>query len=118
MIKLEHCQEYGEVDFGFIPCLALEQVFCFTLRNYLDFFETTFPDAFPAHFIAGLTGVVDYRMAWSSLLDKYSGEFVEDSVVFEGDIPTSAEPENSTLLPFFDLVWKKCGFGQRPEDLR
>ena len=86
MIKLEHCQEHGEVDFGFIPCSALEQEFCFTLRNYLDFFEKNFPDAFPVHFIAGLTGVADYRMAARFHFERFAGHFVEDSVVFDGEI--------------------------------
>ncbi|MBN2313940.1 MAG: hypothetical protein JXM79_08410 [Sedimentisphaerales bacterium] len=118
-IDKESCKEWSKVEFGFIACSSLEIAFTETLSTYLTFCRDILKLELPLRFIAGATGVEEYRMTAPSGInfagfEKFAGRVVEENLIYEGTITHYELPVTTILRPFFDYVWEECGLS-RPD---
>ncbi len=114
MIKEDHCKESANVDFGFFPCSAIEQVFDTSLANYIRVAKDHLSLALPLRFIVGVDGVAGHRMALPPVLGRgFGGRMVEDHVRHEGMIESFDVESHEVLLPFYVKLWRECDL-ERP----
>jgi hypothetical protein len=103
---------YGVVVDGY------EDAFVRALDNYRNFAKSTLIAELPLRFIAGLTGIEEFKiqaprgMTFGGF-EKYAGRAVEAHIVFEGTVDWST-PSLEVLRPFFEAVWDTFGL-QRPK---
>jgi len=117
-IEGKRLMERANVSFGFFPCLSLEHTFLYTLTNYLKFASDTLHLQLPLRFIAGATDVEGYRMTsppgMHFIGDQFSGNVVDEHIIYEGVIKSYDVKVTEVLRPFFDYVWEECGL-DRPD---
>lgn len=111
-IEKNRLMERANVDFGFFPFGAFEQIFVMTLDHYLKFARDILKLPIPLKFIAGATDVLGYRMAVRGT--KVLGNVVEDHITFEGIIEDYLQEPRIILGSFFEHVWEECGL-ERPK---
>ncbi len=99
---------------AYIPCIAIEQVYTYTLTHYLKFAQEHLQLELPLHFVAGLTGVEGFKMSVGQGF--FSGRMIEQNVIYEAEINDYDADVGELLLPFFRHVWEECGI-ERPENL-
>lgn len=110
------------VNFGFFPCSTVENAFIQTLSSYLPFCRDVLKIPLPMKFIAGATRVKGYRMAAPRNMgfgdtERFAGDVVDDSIVYEGQILDYESDSTKILRPFFDHLWDECGLS-RPDNER
>lgn len=119
LINKKRCMN-RDVEFGFIASVAVEKTFANTLRNYMNIAKDHLHVRAPLRFIAGLTGVFEYRMAVPSSMQSFShfdGLVHTDHIVYEGMIPDwNAEPA-LLLRPFFEQIFDECGLTRPNVDI-
>jgi hypothetical protein len=108
-----------KVEFGYFPCVSLEDIFIWTLNNYLKFANDVLEISLPLKFIAGATDVLGYRMTPPPGMnftgfERFAGNVFEDHIVFNGIIKDYSQKAQTILRPFFEYVWEECGL-KRPD---
>ncbi len=94
------------------PITAVEEVFAFTLTNYLKFAREALRLNEPVRLMAGATDVKGYEV---SLRDGYRGGMVfGEHIVYEGVIDNLGDQVTTVLRPFFEYFWEECGL-ERPD---
>jgi hypothetical protein len=110
-----------EVDFGYFPCVSVENSFTRTLVNYIRFARDFLKIPLPMKFIAGATDVKGYRMTappgMSFSYERFAGRVVEEHIVFEGMITDYSKQAHTVLRPFFEHVWEECGLTRPDKDV-
>lgn len=109
----------AKIDFGFFPCVALEDCFISSLANYLQFSKNVLKLPLPIRFIAGATNVKGYRMTAPTGMhfggfEKFAGSVVEQHITYDGKIENYDEKVTDILRPFFNHIWEECGL-DRPD---
>jgi hypothetical protein len=116
----EHQKNFAGVSFGYFPCAWLEDCFVATLGRYIQFARYTLNAELPLTFIAGVTGVEDYRMTAPKGMYLAEGQFggrsIKDEIVFEGTVPNYDVDLRQVLRPFFERIWEECGLDRPPRE--
>ena len=121
-IDKELCKEWSKVEFGYFACSSLETAFTQTLYTYLTFCQNILNLQLPLRFIAGATGVEEYRMTAPSGMnfggfEKFGGRVVEENLIHEGTITNYELPVTAILRPFFDYIWEECGLNRPDKEI-
>jgi hypothetical protein len=94
------------------PITSVEEVFAFTLTNFLKFVRETLRLSGSIRFVAGATDVKGYEVA---LRDGWRGGTVLDEhITYEGVINNLGDQATTILRPFFEYFWEECGL-ERPD---
>lgn len=91
----------------FIPSTYVEEIFTSTLDSYMKFSKAVLGLPLPLRVEAGLVGIKDYRIAVSN--NRIAGRCLTDIIAWKADISSYENPAGEILLPFFELIWAKCG---------
>ena len=96
----------------YIPNVALEQTFTYTLTNYLKFLRDVIKAVPPLRMECGLTDVEGYGITGSH--NQVKGEVVDQNIIWETTIEDYETEPTTYLSRFFDTVWSKCGLSRPP----
>lgn len=122
-IDKEYLKKRGGTEFGFFPSAPFEKTFHFTLTNYLSFAKDVLKLIPPFRFIAGATGIKDYKMGappgmeFKGGFEPFDGNVFEENIVYNGRIESFSENIGGILTPFFELVWKECGLNRPNKEI-
>ncbi|MCI5124797.1 MAG: hypothetical protein D3925_10040, partial [Candidatus Electrothrix sp. AR5] len=106
-------------DFGYFPCVLLENIFIKTLDSYLKFAHEKLQLLLPLKLIVGATDVREFRMGAPldmrfNHTNQFGGKNFENDLIKEMTIDDYDTPPRSILMPFFEYVWEECGLN-RPD---
>lgn len=103
---------FSQTSFTRFPITAVEEVFAFTLTNFLKFARETLRLNGSIRFIAGATDVKGYEIA---LRDGWrNGMVLDEHIIYEGVIGDLDDRATVILRPFFEYFWEECGL-KRPD---
>lgn len=119
LIDKKDCMGWAKSDFGFFPCIRLENIFIQSLNFYLIFCKDFLKLPLPLKFKAGATNVEGYKMAGPNNwhfpgLQNFGGRAVNEHLIHEGEIKDFDNDPRGILLPFFQKIWEECGL-ERPD---
>ena len=114
-VNADRCREFtdGKLN-GFIMSTYVERLFAETLFHYVSFARKFLELPLPLNFEVGLVGVKGYPLALPQ--GGFGGKFLENSIVWSGQILSDETPMNEILQPFLEYMWKKCGV-PRPQEV-
>lgn len=96
-----------------VPIRTVEEVFTYTLRNFLSATERLGLHS-PLRLECGLTEVEGYRLAFDN--DTVTGNISEKNLLWDTTINLNASDAYGCLLPFFNFLWRSSGCS-RPQNI-
>lgn len=109
MINKESMRKGRDTPVGYLPSAAVENVFNFTLDNYLLFMNKVLGAQLPLRYRVGATNVYGYQMGTKDRYNRLQGSVVNDNIVFEGEITSFDSKPADILRPFFEHLYEECG---------
>ncbi len=91
----------------------VEEYLVKALHNFRGFSQSHLHLPLPLEIEAGLTGVKGYSLAIN--FNRIIGKALRDTVQWRGQIVSYEQPAWEILAPFFNGIWKNCGFERPPE---
>jgi hypothetical protein len=114
-VNADRCRAFtdGRLN-GFIMGIYVERLFAETLFQYVSFARKFLELPLPLNLEVGLVGIRGYPIALPQ--GGFGGKMLEDSIVWNSQIPSDETPVNEILQPFLEYMWKKCGV-PRPQEI-
>lgn len=107
-VASKHCRQRSGEEYGHIAMGAVERIFNYTLRHYLNICSGCLRISPPIRIVAGVTGVNGYRMAMStSSFERFDGHIIEKDIIYETEISVYNMDPEEILSPFYDMIWQK-----------
>jgi hypothetical protein len=103
---------FSKEAFTVFPITSVEEVFAFTLTNYIKFARETLRLDGSVRFMAGATDVKEYEVGLRN--GHRGGEVLDEHVVYKGVVDDLGGQATTILKPFFEYFWEECGL-ERPD---